>query len=142
MVIKGKLITCKREVKEFDGKKTKEKLWISLAEVKLTKDQLAECAAVFEDAGKKMTPEWVKKFDGYVNVSTEYDLPCRDVDGNEYASVERLIREDKYPYMSADIELALNLKKEKQAIYPVALVFKTEGKAFNPFAEFDNAEED
>ena len=34
MVIKGKLITCKRESKEFKGKVSKEKLYVTLADVK------------------------------------------------------------------------------------------------------------
>lgn len=140
MVIKGKLITCKREVKNFGGSDTKDKLWITLAEVTLSKDKKEELDKAFKDAGKKMTPEWIKNFDGYVNVSTQYDLPCIDADGNEYASIERLIKEDKYPYMGADVLLSMNVKDG--AVYPNSIKFLTEGKPFNPFSEFDNYEED
>ena len=40
MIVKGKLIKCKREVKEFKKGTSKNKLWITLAEVKLSDDQL------------------------------------------------------------------------------------------------------
>ena len=42
MVIKGKLIICKRQVKEFKGKEVKEKLYVTLAEVKLSDEKMKE----------------------------------------------------------------------------------------------------
>lgn len=140
MVIKGKLITCKRQVKEFKGKETKEKLFVTLAEVEFTKKQKDELTAAFKDAGKNFTPSWVKSFEGYVNLATEFELPCRDIDGNEYHSVERFIKEENFPYMGAEVKVSLNIKEG--AIYPIALIFLSEGKPFNPFSEFDNDEED
>ncbi len=138
MIVKGKLITCKREVKEFKGKKGDEALYITLAEVELSKDQREELRETFAEAGAKFTPEWVKKFEGYVNVKTQYDLPCRDLDGNDHKSIEDFIKE--FAWMGADVALSLNLKEG--AVYPNALIFKGEGKPFNPFAEFDNIEEE
>ena len=140
MVIKGKLITCKRQVKEFKGKETKEKLFVTLAEVELSKKQKDELSAAFKDAGKNFTPSWVKNFEGYVNLATEFDLPCRDIDGNEYSSVERFIKEESFPYMGAEAKVAINIKDG--AVYPISIAFLSEGKSFNPFAEFDNDEED
>lgn len=138
MIVKGKLITCKKEVKEFKGKKGDEALYITLAEVDLSKDQKKELEETFKDAGAKFTPEWVKNFEGYVNVKTQYDLPCRDLDGNDHKSIEDFIKD--FAWMGADVALSLNLKEG--AVYPNALIFKGEGKPFNPFAEFDNMEEE
>lgn len=140
MVIKGKLTVCKRQVKEFNGKSTDEKLWITLKEVKLSDDKMAELKAAFKDSGKKFTPDWINKFEGYVNVSTKFELPCKDPDGNEYASVERFIKEEKFPYMNAECKLSINIKEG--AIYPNAIVFLSEGTPFNAFADFDNDDED
>ena len=42
MIIKGKLIVCKRTVKEFKGTTVKEKLYVTLAEVKLDDDKMKE----------------------------------------------------------------------------------------------------
>ena len=140
MVIKGKLITCKRESKEFKGKVSKEKLYVTLAEVKLSEGKMAEIQDAFKDAGKNFTPAWVKKFEGYVNLATEFELPCKDLEGNEHESVEDYIKESKFPYMGAKVKVSLNVKDG--AVYPNSILFLTEGKPYNPFAEFDNDDED
>ena len=140
MVIKGKLITCKREVKEFKGKAAKEKLYVTLAEVKLSKEKMSEIQDAFKDAGKNFTPAWEKKFEGYVNLATEFELPCKDLEGNEHESVEEYIKESKFPYMGAEVKASLNVKDG--AVYPNSIIFLTEGKPYNPFSEFDNDDED
>lgn len=140
MIIKGKLINCKREVKEFKGKVAKEKLYVTFAEVKLSEEKMSEIREAFKDAGKNFTPAWVKKFEGYVNLATEYDLPCKDLVGNEYASIEDFIKNENFPYMGADVKVSLNVKEG--AVYPNSLIFLSEGKTYNPFAEFDNDDED
>ena len=139
MVLKGKLVHCKREVKEFEKRKSPEKLWISLADVKISDDQMEELKGVFKDSGKAFTPAWVKKFEGYVNVSTQLELPYQDLEGNQHASIEEGIK-DGLAYMKAEVLLSLNLKEG--AVYPNAIKFLSEGTPFNPFAEFDNFEED
>lgn len=140
MVIKGKLITCKRQVKEFKGKEVKEKLYITLAEVELSKAKKEELANAFKDSGKNFTPAWVKKFEGYVNLATEYELRCRDLDGEDHDSIEDFIKAANFPYMGAEVKCSINVKDG--AVYPSAIVFLSEGKPYNPFAEFDNDEED
>ena len=140
MVIKGKLITCKRGVKEFKGKAAKEKLYVTLAEVKLSEAKMAEIQDAFKDAGKNFTPAWVKNFEGYVNLATEFELPCKDLNGGEYSSVEEFIHDEKFPYMGAKVKVSLNVKDG--AVYPNSILFLTEGKPYNPFAEFDNDDED
>lgn len=140
MVIKGKLITCKREQKEFKGKTSKEKLYVTLAEVELSKKKKDELTEAFKDAGKNFTPAWVKKFEGYVNLATEFELPCKDLEGNEHESIEDYIKESKFPYMGAEVKASLNVKDG--AVYPNSIIFLSEGKPYNPFAEFDNDDKD
>ena len=138
MIIKGKLIKCKREVKVFKGKETKEQLYITVAEVDLTKEQLKELNDAFADAGKKFTPDWVTDPKGYVNLKTEFELPCKDLEGEKHDSIEKFVKD--FAWVGADVQVSLNVKDG--AVYPVAVVFKSTGKAFDPFAEFDNDEED
>ena len=140
MVIKGKLITCKREQKEFKGKTSREKLYVTLAEVELSKKKKDELTEAFKDAGNNFTPAWVKKFEGYVNLATEFELPCKDLEGNEHESIEDYIKDSKFPYMGAEVKASLNVKDG--AVYPNSIIFLSEGKPYNPFAEFDNDEED
>lgn len=139
MIIKGKLVVCKREKKEFEKGRSKEGLFITLAEVNLTDKQMKEFQEAFKDAGKTFTPAWIKKFDGYVNVSTTYELPYMDLEGEKHDSIEAGINEG-LKWMRADVALSLNIKEG--AVYPNSIKFLGEGKAFNAFAEFDNEEED
>lgn len=140
MVIKGKLITLKRCVKEFKDKVQKEKLYITLAEVELSQDKMKELEAAFKDSGKTFTPGWVKKFEGYVNVATEFELPCRDLDGKDHDSIEAFVQGTNFPYMGAECKMSMNVKEG--AVYPNAIQFLSEGIPYNPFDEFDNDEED
>lgn len=140
MIIKGKLITCKREIRSFDGKEQKKQLYITLAEANLSDEKLKELKEAFKDSGKKFTPEWIKNFTGYVNTKTEFELPCRDLDGKDHMSIEDYLADSSFPWMGAEVKLAINIKEG--AVYPNSLIFLTEGKPFNPFAEFDNEDED
>jgi len=140
MIIKGKLIVCKRTVKEFKGKEQKEKLYVTLAEVKLSDEKLNELKEAFKDAGNKFTPAWIKKFDGYVNLATEFELPCIDLDGDKHDSVEDFIKNEKFPWISAECKVSVNIKDG--ALYPNSIKFISEGKQFDAFAEFDNDDED
>lgn len=140
MIIKGKLIVCKRTEKEFKGKTQKEKLYVTLAEVKLSDEKLTELKEAFKDAGNKFTPSWIKKFEGYVNLATEFDLPCIDLDGDKHDSVEDFIKNEKFPWISAECKVSVNIKDG--ALYPNSIKFLSEGKQFDAFAEFDNDDED
>lgn len=140
MIIKGKLITCKRQIKEFKGKEVKEKLYITLADVELSDKKMKELQEAFKEAGKKFTPSWLTKFEGYVNLATEFELPCRDLNDVEHESIEAFIKEEKFPYLGAEVKASINIKEG--AVYPNAIMFLSEGKPYNPFSEFDNDEED
>lgn len=136
MIISGKLIACKREAKEFDKKRrTDEKLFITLAEVELTKDQMIAIQDAYKDAGAKFTPDWVKDFKGYVNLSTKFNLPVRDTEKKEHASIEDAIA-DGLKWLGAQVRVSINIKEG--AIYPSAIVMDSEGEAPNAFGEFDD----
>ena len=138
MLIEGKLITCKRESREFGGKVGKEMLYITLAEADISDVKWMKIKEVFEESGKKFTPDWVKKFEGYVNLKTEFKMPCKDLEGGEHDSIEEFIK--TFAWLGASVKVSVTLKDG--AIYPNALIFLSEGKSFNPFAEFENDEED
>lgn len=134
MVVKGKLIKARRMVKEFKGQKSDEKLYITLAEVKLTDEQMKTLKDAFKESGKKFTPSWITDFEGFVNVATKFELPAKSYGGQKYDSLEDLIA-DEPNYYQADVRLSLNVKDG--AIYPKAIVFDGEGKEFDPFADMD-----
>lgn len=136
MIIKGLLCEAKRTVKTFaNNKKSEEKLFISLKEVKLTDEQQAELKEAFKEAGKKFTPAWINDFEGYVNVSTKFELPARY--GKQEGSLEDLIA-DGLLWKNAPVGLSLNIKDG--AVYPKAIVFYGEGEEFNAFADFEESD--
>ena len=148
MIIKGKLGYCKREVKKFGDRETKEKLFISLKDVdSITKEQWDEIKKVFNEVGKKFTPEWVKDFKGYVNIASQYEVPVRqsvnDKFEKEYKTIDELIAAG-FPWYVAECRVSVNLKSDDKAnaIYPKSIIIDSEGTAFNAFDEFDNDTED
>lgn len=138
MIIKGKLIEAKRASKEFGKRTTKDKFWLALADVTLSKEQEKELLDAFKDAGKNFTPGWIKDFKGFVNVSTEFEVPFRDIDGNEMSSLEAA-QSNGFKWFGAEVKMSVSVKEG--AVYPRSIVFLTEGTAVNAFAEFDEDEE-
>ena len=137
MVVSGKLINAKREIKEFNGKKNEKALfYITLAEVDLTEEQIDELNKAFADSGKKFTPNWVLDFKGYVNLKTQFDLPARLMftEPIQEGSLEDLIA-DGLKWVGAPVKVSIITKDG--ALYPKAIQVLGEGEAFNPFSEFD-----
>lgn len=136
IIVKGKLIKCVRKAKTFKGVTGKEKLYLTIAEVELSDEQKEALKECYKDSGTKFTPEWVKNFEGYVNVSTVYDLPYSDqVNNKQGESLEDYIADDFDKWCGASVGLSLNLKEG--AVYPKALMIYEEGKEFDPFADFE-----
>lgn len=136
IIIKGKLIECRRTVKKYNnGHESKEKLFISVAEVALTEEQQKIIEDAFKDSGKKFTPAWVADFEGYVNTSTVYELPAILPTGRQVESIEDAVA-DGFNFLGADVYLSLNVKDG--AVYPKAIKFINEGKEVNPFDGFED----
>lgn len=137
MLVYGKLIKVKREKKQFK-KGSKEALFITLAEVDLDPVQMDELNNAFNESGDAFTPDWIKDFKGYVNVSTKFELPCMTLDNAQHDSIEKVI-EDGLAWYEADVLMSLVVKDG--AVYPKAVKFLTEGKAYNAFTEFEGVDD-
>lgn len=136
VIFNGSLIKCNRTSKEFKGVKGKEKLYLTLAEVELSDDIKEALAEAYKDAGKKFTPTWVSDFDGYVNLSTIYELPFKDTVNNVAGiSIEDYIA-DGFNWLGAKVRISANIKDG--AVYPKAIVIDEEGKEFDAFADFED----
>lgn len=135
IILKGNLIKCNRTAKEFKGTKGKEKLYLTLADVELTKDQKATIEEAFKESGKKFTPSWVTEFEGYVNLSTVYELPFKDTVNNKQGdSIEDYIA-DGFLWLGSKVAISVNVKEG--ALYPKAIKIEEEGKEYNPFDDFE-----
>lgn len=138
MIVKGKLIKAKRETKTFNGNSGKEKLYISVKDVKIDPADMDTIKAAYKEVGTKFTPEWVKNFEGYVNVSTTFDIDTMKPDGTT-GKLTEIIKEG-YPFYNAVVLLTLNVKDG--AVYPGAIKILEDGEPYNPFGAFDNYKED
>ena len=88
-------------------------------------------------------------FRSNINVSTQFELAycfgkkLSEELGDTYApegtDVLALIKAG-FPYMGAEAKLSLNIKEG--AVYPNSIKLITKGNAFNPFAEFEDDDED
>ena len=89
----------------------------------------------FKESGKKFTPSWVTEFEGYVNLSTVYEIPFKDnVNNATGASIEDYIA-DGFQWLGAKVSVSVNVKDG--ALYPKAMIISEEGKEFDPFADFE-----
>lgn len=134
MIVKGKLIKCNRTKKIFKGREQAEKLYLTIADAKVKDEDMAEIEKAFAESGKAFTPEWVKKFEGFVNLATKFDLPCMDIRGLKHDSIEDEIA-DGLKWFKADVAVSINAKPG--AVYPVSIKFLSEGEEIDAFAEFD-----
>lgn len=129
IAIKGTLIKARRESKEFRGHKTAEKFHLTLANVEELPTEIIDA---FKDAGDKFTPTFVKKFEGFVNLSTKYDIPMMDTANNRHPSLEDMVN-NGFPFMRAEVSVAVAVKDG--ALYPKAIRFLTDGEEFDPFEQ-------
>ena len=139
LVVRGLLCECRRTNKKFkNGKDSGEKLFVSLKNVELTKEDKKMLVDVFATVGSKFRPSWVTDFKGYVNTSTQFELPVKFID-KEYKSVEEFITENDFPWKNADVSLALNIKEG--AVYPKAMKIHSQGQEVSPFDDFEEDED-
>ena len=134
MIVKGKLIKCNRTKKIFKGREGEEKLYLTIADAEISEDDMAQIEKAFAESGKAFTPEWVKKFEGFVNLATKFKLPYMDIRGIKHESIEEDIAEG-FEWFKAEVLVSMNAKPG--AIYPVSIKFLTEGEEIDAFAEFD-----
>lgn len=135
IIFTGKLIKCNRAEKEFKGKKSAEKLYITLAEVDIDDETMEIVKSAYKEAGARFTPAWVKEFEGFVNLSTKYELPFKDnVNGVTGENIEDYIV-DGFNWCGATVKVSVNVKDG--ALYPKAIVIDEEGKEFDPFSDFE-----
>lgn len=139
IIVTGRVCEFRRTVKKFNnGKESENKLFVSLKGVELNDKKLEVIKEAFAEASKKFIPQWVKDFKGYINVSTQFELPCR-YNGKEYKSTEDFIADENFIINNALVRLSLNVKDS--AIYPNALDIITEGEEIDKFADFDGDDE-
>ena len=86
----------------------------------------------YKTVGNKLTPTWLKERNGYINVSSKFDIPVKTVNGRTITFADLI---ETTTCIGSKIKLALNVKEG--ATYPISILILEEGEENDPFAMFD-----
>lgn len=86
----------------------------------------------YKSVGNKLTPTWLKERNGYINVSSKFDIPVKTVNGRTITFADLI---ETTTCIGSKIKLALNVKEG--ATYPISILILEDGEENDPFAMFD-----
>ena len=128
VIVEGTVVSARIGTSRFDDK---EKCRLSIKCEPTTLDYVKFDKA-FEKGGSRLTPNWVKNKDGYINLNSKFDIPVKDING-KVISFEEFT--EKSTALGSRIIISLSIKEG--AVYPVAFKVLEEGEEINPFEGLD-----
>lgn len=135
VVVSGKLRKCRKETKTFKGKKGDEKLYITLADADLNDEDMQVFKEAYKSSGEKFTPSWIKEYEGFVNLSTVFDVPVKVAFDCDRVFDSALEYTKEYDFYNADVQLSIIIKEG--ALYPRSMIVESAGEPYDQFADFD-----
>ena len=124
VIVEGTVVSARIGTSRFDDK---EKCRLSIKCEPETLDY-AKFEKAYEKSGSRLTPNWVKDKDGYINLNSKFDIPCKDITGKIITFEEFT---EKSTALGSLIKVSLTIKEG--AVYPVAFKVLQEGEELNPF---------
>ena len=84
----------------------------------------------FENVGPRLTPSWFKDKTGYINVSSMYDIPVKDIN-------DKIIDFDDWisEYNALGSKVKMSLTQKDGALYPKAIKVLENGEDRDPFED-------
>lgn len=84
----------------------------------------------FETVGAKLTPSWFKDKTGYLNVSSMYNIPVKDIK-------DKIIDFDDWitEYNALGSKVKMSLTQKDGALYPKAIKVLENGEERDPFED-------
>lgn len=84
----------------------------------------------FENVGSRLTPSWFKDKTGYINVSSMYDIPVKDIN-------DKIIDFDDWisEYNALGSKVKMSLTQKDGALYPKAIKVLENGEDSDPFED-------
>ena len=83
----------------------------------------------FKESGAKLTPEWFKDKNGYMNLASLYNIPVKTSRGYEITFAEFVETET-----AIGSKIKLSVVQRDGAIYPKAFIVLEDGEPRDPFA--------
>lgn len=127
VIVKGVLTSARIGTTKFDDK---EKNRLSIKSDNLPYEELDEA---YKGSGSRLTPKWLKDRTGFINLSSKFDIPVKDLNGRKITFEELC---EKSTVCGSEVLCSIVIKEG--CVYPQALMVVKEGEERDPFAAFDN----
>ena len=88
----------------------------------------------YEGTRTSFIPQWYKEQDGYMNLSSLYDIPCRY--GNDKFTFSEWISRDN-DLTAPNSEVCIRIRQKDGAVYPVAIDIMKDGELDDVWDGFD-----
>jgi hypothetical protein len=122
VIVEGKVVSAYYGTTKYDDNK-KYRLSIYSEVIDYTE------FTAFDNSGAKLTPAWFKEQKGYINLSSLFDIPVMNTDGEEMTTKEWL---DTKKAVHSFIKL--KVRQKEGAVYPAAIIVVEDGEEADPFA--------
>lgn len=126
LVIEGVVTSARVGTSKFDDT-IKNRLSVKCEDGVIPYDEIKP---YYEGVGSKLTPKWVKDENGYINVSSKFDIPVKDSLGNIISFSD--FAESRTP-IGSKVRLSITVKEG--CVYPNAFVVLEDGKEVDPFKD-------
>lgn len=84
----------------------------------------------YDTVGTKLTPSWLKKQEGYINLASIYSIPVQDSKGKSIDFDDWI---QNYNVLGATVRV--KVKQKEGAVYPEAIKVLIDGEDRDPFAD-------
>ena len=122
VIVEGKVVSAYYGTTKYDDNK-KYRLSIYSEVIDYTE------FTAFDNSGAKLTPAWFKEQKGYINLSSLFDIPVMNTDGEEMTTQEWF---DTKKAVHSFIKL--KVRQKEGAVYPAAIIVVEDGDEADPFA--------
>lgn len=92
-----------------------------------------EKITAYENVGSKMQPGWYKEAEGYINLSSKFDIPVRNSQGKEITFEAWINGDDTH-----NATVKVKIRQKDGAIYPICIVVLQDGEPVDPFEGMDD----
>ena len=93
-----------------------------------------EDITAYEGTRTSFIPQWYKEQEGYMNLSSVYDIPCRY--GNDKFTFSDWISKDN-DLTAPNSEVCIRIRQKDGAVYPVAIDILKDGEVADVWDGFD-----
>lgn len=123
LLIEGVIVSCRYGSTKFDDTN---KYRFAIKSDSIPYDDIH----AYDNVGAKLTPSWMKEKDGYINLSSIYDVPVMDTRLKKISFTDWMEN-----YNTIGSKVLVKIKQKDGAIYPEAIKVLEDGEKRDPFKD-------